>query len=202
MAKNKINKEIQAQKRANRMSYFSSLFVSIDQLANTLAFGNPDNTISARVGKQVYKNVKSKKPSMVWQIYRCVIDRTFYPLDGPNHCKEAYFNDNGEFFYETNTLLAIIIMGIFIFLACIPLFVLFHVLWAFGFIAPKYINRNYNIQRKILLTYAKLQGAQNELNDNDFVVYRSLPPLLNPTINLSQELQSDLLKRIKKSNPV
>lgn len=33
--------------------YFWNILISIDQLANTLLFGNPDETISSRMGKQV-----------------------------------------------------------------------------------------------------------------------------------------------------
>lgn len=45
--------------------YFSNFFVAIDQLGNTVAGGNPDNTISARVGYYNEHYYKEKKSAMV-----------------------------------------------------------------------------------------------------------------------------------------
>lgn len=45
------------------MSYFKNILVSVDQLGNAICGGNPDNTISARVGffSQTSKSIKFYK---------------------------------------------------------------------------------------------------------------------------------------------
>ena len=92
------------------MSYLSNFFVSIDQLGNVLAGGNPDNTISSRVGYYNKHNIQAEKAPLQWRIFETIINFTFYPIDGVDHCHEAFHNDAGEEFDKNtkNILVAIL----------------------------------------------------------------------------------------------
>ena len=63
------------------------LFIAVDQLLNVLT--NPfskqtwaDETLSSRCGRLGYRY-----PYKAWKI---LIDIVFYPLQGPNHCVNAF----------------------------------------------------------------------------------------------------------------
>jgi len=63
--------------------YFLNLLIAIDQLLNTLAGGDPDETISSRIGKRTAT---------------CLLCRWFCALLNkidPNHCKNSIENDEG-----------------------------------------------------------------------------------------------------------
>ena len=66
------------------MWYFYNLFISLDQLANTLYGGWPDETISARAYREQWKMEK-------W------IDLLFWyqkhELGHRNHCQQAYWHE-------------------------------------------------------------------------------------------------------------
>lgn len=60
------------------MSYFANVLIGVDQLANTLLSGKPDETLSARAWRE-----RDKHP--LWPV---VIDSIFFAqLD---HCERAY----------------------------------------------------------------------------------------------------------------
>jgi hypothetical protein len=42
--------------KRKKHGYFIRILIAIDQLANTIAGGDPDETISSRLGKHVKKN--------------------------------------------------------------------------------------------------------------------------------------------------
>lgn len=84
------------------MKYILHLLISIDQLGNVIAGGNPDNTISARVGFYNHHYPDDQKVTFFYKAFEWIINTTFWPIDGPNHCHEAYHNDAGEFF-DTGT---------------------------------------------------------------------------------------------------
>ena len=71
---------------ASFKAYCFNVLIGIDQLANTLIGGQPDETISSRC----YRN--SQK---YWyaRIGRVLIDTVFRLVDGPDHCKQAYQNE-------------------------------------------------------------------------------------------------------------
>ena len=66
-------------------TYLGRLLVSLDQIGNTLADGYPDTTISARLW---YLEVKRGVRTASW--LRRIVDVAFYPVDGLNHCRQAY----------------------------------------------------------------------------------------------------------------
>lgn len=66
-------------------AYLWNLLVAVDQLLNTLAFGDPDETLSSRMGKAVQEN-------------RCVLCRRICWLIGkidPDHCVKTIEPDEG-----------------------------------------------------------------------------------------------------------
>lgn len=64
----------------------------IDLLLNVLTGGNPQVTVSGRVGYYNLKQFKYKfKPlKWYWSLMRRIIDSTFEPVDGEQHCFNAY----------------------------------------------------------------------------------------------------------------
>ena len=67
--------------------YVQDIFVAVDRLGNALTGGSDENTISGRTGHWANKRKGFwQKP---WAILQCIIDITFYPLDGIGHCKES-----------------------------------------------------------------------------------------------------------------
>lgn len=67
--------------------YIWNVLIAIDQLFNALFGGDPDETISSRVGKRV----KSGDPDLVSEVLCEVLDA----ID-ENHCEESIEYDEGE----------------------------------------------------------------------------------------------------------
>ncbi|WP_263082147.1 hypothetical protein [Endozoicomonas sp. Mp262] len=65
--------------------YFWNILIAIDQLANTLLAGDPDETISSRAAKA---NRKGKR-------WGCVLCRFLHWFDR-NHCEKSIELDEGE----------------------------------------------------------------------------------------------------------
>lgn len=68
--------------------YFINIVIAIDQLCNAILGGDPDETISSRLGKVVARNAESN--NLAWLI--C------YVLDwiDPGHCRDAIEKDEGK----------------------------------------------------------------------------------------------------------
>ena len=116
------------------MSYFKNIFISIDQLGNAIAGGNPDCTISGRVG--YYSEHASILVKWYWVMLKYIVNFTFFPLDGPDHCHYAYHNDESEKYIAPKGLivftLSLITIG-----ACLVLVPINYLLWLFRIIEPK-----------------------------------------------------------------
>ena len=163
------------------MNFFSNLFVAIDQLGNVLAGGNPDNTISSRVGYYT-RDFDESKIAFHWKFFRNIIDFAFYPVDGKNHCQEAYFNDAGEVFDEgTNDYLVIIALAVIVVPCCIIITIFLYSLYALGLVSPKKINRNEKIKHRLKIAEARLNGALQELNTHKVKVDKELDEALDKT---------------------
>lgn len=67
------------------MSYLLNNLLSIDQLANTLLWGEPDETISSRAWRC---GVRADEPKKRWRVARVIIDSLFWFDD--DHCKMSY----------------------------------------------------------------------------------------------------------------
>lgn len=66
--------------------YVWNLLISIDQLANTIIGGYPDETISSRMGKRVAKG----------DCKLCNVLCKLLNLIDENHCKKSIEEDEGE----------------------------------------------------------------------------------------------------------
>lgn len=66
--------------------YFWNFLVAIDQLANTLLGGDPDETMSSRMGK----NVRAGKCKL------CKVICYFLNKIDPNHCEKSIEPDEGS----------------------------------------------------------------------------------------------------------
>jgi hypothetical protein len=93
------------------------ILISIDQLGNTLAGGNEDCTISARLG-YLYIN----RPMWWATMLMYIVDFTFYAADGPHHCLTAYLNDQNESFRRGSDV-GLAILSIITIPFCIILFI-------------------------------------------------------------------------------
>ena len=65
--------------------YFWNILISIDQLVNTLFGGNPDETISSRLGRNLMEGNNGKGK---WRLRLCKALSFLDPRSG-NHCKES-----------------------------------------------------------------------------------------------------------------
>jgi len=94
------------------MGWMHGVIIGIDQLGNAIFAGNPDSTISSRVGYFAQREGAANK--RYWQCLEMLINFTFYPLDGRQHCLRAYKKDPDENFKEGNkisrSLLAIVLI--------------------------------------------------------------------------------------------
>ncbi len=67
--------------------YFWNLFIAVDQLGNALLLGDPDETISSRLGKYVRAGTENKFLIFVAMI----LDK----ID-PGHCRASIEEDEGK----------------------------------------------------------------------------------------------------------
>lgn len=99
------------------MSYIKNILVSIDQVGNAIAGGNPDCTVSGRTGYFQYNAVKPYV--WYWHLLAFVIDLTFYPFDGHGHCKQAKEKEQINEFNDTGNLLLLFLLSIITLGSCI-----------------------------------------------------------------------------------
>lgn len=65
------------------MNYFLNVLIGIDQLANAIIGGSPDETISARAWRA------ESNGKMLGMAFRPMIDFVFWPLE-ERHCEKAF----------------------------------------------------------------------------------------------------------------
>lgn len=109
------------------MSYLFNVLVSVDQLGNTICRGNPDNTISARVG--YFSQVSRSFNRWYWKTLEAIINFTFWPIDGPNHCQDAFEEDPEEIFHDNNGDVFRVLMSIIIVASCLPISIFLYLIW-------------------------------------------------------------------------
>ena len=118
-------------------NYPVAVMVGIDQLGNALTGGNPDSTVSARVG---YFSVNSLKARPFWKSLEAIINFAFKPADGPRHCYQAWQSDKDEHFRRGSKLLRAVLLVVVI-VACLVITVILRIL--VFFIPPwRYSNVN------------------------------------------------------------
>lgn len=125
------------------MSYLGNIFVAIDQVGNTIAGGNPNCTISGRIG--FYSNHASHLTRWYWLILQYIVDTTFFPLDGPDHCLCTYHNEEDEKHIAPKGFM-VFILSLITIVSCLILALPFHLLWLFNIVKPKR-NEKYSTQR-------------------------------------------------------
>jgi hypothetical protein len=154
-------------KHSRLWQYISHLFISVDQFGNALAGGNPDNTISARVGYYNHHYYKTNKVPWYWSLFERIIDTAFYPVDGPAHCHEAYHNDAGEVFDHrvTNVMIALAATLVII-PSCVLIALLFYLLSALHIVKRRTIERDVNLEKRLKSTIIVLQSAFQEIQEH------------------------------------
>ena len=109
------------------MSYFKNVLISIDQLGNTICGGDPDSTISARVG--YYALTSRSATKYYWLVLQWIIDTTFWPVDGKGHCLQAFESDPEEAFYDNKGDFFRVLLSSIIVITCIPISVILYTIW-------------------------------------------------------------------------
>ena len=71
----------------DKYSYWLNLGLSFDKLGNCLSGGSHKITISARTGKHANEPGPYKS---YWELQEAIINFAFLPVDGPEHCWQAY----------------------------------------------------------------------------------------------------------------
>ena len=113
-----------------RKPYVSNVFYNFDILMNTLTGGNWRITISARTGfYNKHRSARHGYSRKFWALVASIVDYTFYPMDGPGHCEQAYIwaRDNvldgnaDEIGFMHGPKWSLVILLCVIILGCIPL---------------------------------------------------------------------------------
>ncbi len=99
--------------------YFANILVSLDQLGNTLCGGDPDFTISARVG--YFAETRTSATKYYWKFFESIINFTFWPVDGPGHCRQAFEADPENALNNINSDFFLVFLSVFIMAFCIPI---------------------------------------------------------------------------------
>ena len=109
-------------KNTKTKTWVGRIFIALDQLGNALAGGNPDATISQRLG-YLYE----ERPMILTTLLMKLVNWTFKPIDGEGHCKQAYDKSTEEHLRGND--LALAIMGVILAGVC-P--VLRPLVWLYG----------------------------------------------------------------------
>ena len=112
------------------MGYFHNLLLAFDQLANAICGGNSDCTISARVG--YYAEATRNTTKWYWKTAEQVIDFTYWPMQGPNHCKDAFESDPENILSDYNSVFFLFLMSLIVIAICIPVIIILYPCWAIG----------------------------------------------------------------------
>lgn len=95
-------------------NYFGRAGNCLSQLAHCfLGGGAADVSISGKTGYKVLV-----KESVYWGILESVIDFAFYPIDGVNHCKNAYLVDKKEKYSVGEGLWQDVVCTLFVLVFC------------------------------------------------------------------------------------
>lgn len=101
------------------MSYIKNILIWGDQGINTFAGGNPDCTISACAHVNGFS-------SGYWRAIEVVVNATFEPIDGPEHCYQSFEADKAES-YTNGGLFRKVFIGVAVIAFCAAAYVPFQV---------------------------------------------------------------------------
>lgn len=74
--------------------YSRNILIALDQLANALMGGDPDETISSRLEK-AYRGDFGRPLHYISIMPRLLVNIIFYIFDGWDHCKQSLEEDEG-----------------------------------------------------------------------------------------------------------
>lgn len=104
--------------RPKAYRWFHSVLLAVDQLGNALAGGYHDSTISARVGYNArHGNAITRN---YWRLLEWMINFSFEPLDGPDHCYQSYLAGKRPHYRHGSDLMRAI-LGLLILVMAIPI---------------------------------------------------------------------------------
>jgi hypothetical protein len=92
-----------------------ALLIQIDRLGNAMSGGSPITTISGRTG---FYSIARENP--YWSILAGIINFSFKPIDGPDHCGKAWELER-ENTHKRGNDVGLFLLSIFVVLACIPI---------------------------------------------------------------------------------
>lgn len=75
--------------------YLLNILVAFDQLLSAFTFGDPDETISSRLGRAQRGDFGRVQALLVYPLV-FLVDLIFLPLDGPHHCARRIEEDEGK----------------------------------------------------------------------------------------------------------
>ena len=102
--------------------------LNIDRLGNAIAAGHHRVTISGRVAHHRLQGGR------YWCFLAWVIDTTFYPLEGPNHCHRALlFEQRHSYPYNRGNDIALLVLGWLVITGCLILLPIFYIYKWLGF---------------------------------------------------------------------
>ncbi|WP_417610279.1 hypothetical protein [Owenweeksia hongkongensis] len=161
------------------MAYFRPLFIGIDQLINTIAGGDPDNTISSRIG--YYAENSPPNQIKMWKAFAWITDKTFWPLEGDDHCYIAYHADPGENFDADKNGVGVVVL----FILTLPFLILIDAVLYLGravsLVKQIQLNRSKAIQQRLFKASKMLISIKEELEVN---------PLNDPSLLIEHRLCS------------
>lgn len=114
--------------------YLTSVLLYLDLAGNAFGGGNRDVTVSARLGYlnnlPIIDNLEGKKTNPWLSLCRSLVDYTFYPRDGHNHCWKAYQwtltvphiqtdIKNGDFHINTGPTSMLFLLTLVVIVGCI-----------------------------------------------------------------------------------
>jgi len=149
------------------MSWIQGVLIAIDQLGNAIAGGNPDATISARVG--YFANEVDSHFKYYWKTMELIIDCAFLPIDGPKHCHNEYLKDK-DHHNEAGSDLIRAILGLIIIVFCVPIAVITRI-YVLVFEEAKFSNEWYLISFKISLL-GTIESNGETSQDKPYLCYR------------------------------
>jgi len=148
-----VEHNISEPKKPSSESYAYKLVVSFDQLLNTICGGDPDTTLSGRVGyfsKDLKWEPRSVK-TIYWKTIEGIIDWTYDPVQDVPHCLTAYEADRLERYDESKNIWPfLIIITLILIPVCFAVGVILHLLKKLGFIRfNKGNDLNSNKEKKL-----------------------------------------------------
>lgn len=75
--------------------YLLNVLVALDQLVSAILGGDPDETISSRLGKS-QRGDYGRAQRMLLMPAAMMVDLVFLKLDGPDHCRRMIEDDEGS----------------------------------------------------------------------------------------------------------